>query len=118
MLTEKNHAGEFLLSEANGDRSREAILIKAGNTLEPGTLLGEITAEPGVYAPYAEANNDGTQTAKAVLFAAIDTSSEGTNADTKALVIARDATVDLNALFGHDAPGEVDLNGLGIIVRS
>lgn len=118
MLTEKNHAGEFLLSEANGDRSREVIEVASGNTLEAGTILGEITATPGVYGPYDDGAADGRETAKVVLWDKIDTSATGTNADTKALVIARDATVSLNKLYGHDANGEADLAAAGIIVRA
>lgn len=118
MLVEKNRAGEFLLSEASGNRSREAITVAQGNALEPGTLLGEITANPGVYAPYNDGNADGTEVAKAILYAGVDTTATGTNADTKVTAIVRDAEVILNALFGHDAAGEVDLNAAGIIVRS
>ncbi|WP_228770478.1 head decoration protein [Pseudomonas aeruginosa] len=43
--TEGVHAGEFLLSEANGSRSRENIVITAGSgRLVAGTLIAPITA--------------------------------------------------------------------------
>lgn len=43
--TEGVHAGEFLLSEANGSRSREEITITAGvGMLAAGTLIALITA--------------------------------------------------------------------------
>lgn len=43
--TEGVHAGEFLLSEANGSRSRENIVIAVGaGQLEAGTLLAQLTA--------------------------------------------------------------------------
>ena len=43
--TEGVHAGEFLLSEANGARSRENIVIvKGAGQLAAGTLLAMITA--------------------------------------------------------------------------
>lgn len=43
--TEGTHPGEFLLSEANGSRSRENIIIAAGSgKLSAGTLLAVITA--------------------------------------------------------------------------
>jgi hypothetical protein len=35
MKTESMHAGEFLLSEGNGNISREAINVAAGAALEP-----------------------------------------------------------------------------------
>lgn len=43
--TEGIHAGEFLLSEANGTRSREEVVIHAGSgILAAGTLIAKITA--------------------------------------------------------------------------
>ncbi len=41
-LTEGKHAGEFLVSEAPGGRSRENITIKAGADLSAGDVLGKI----------------------------------------------------------------------------
>ncbi len=44
ILTEGAHTGEFLLSEANGTRSREEISIAAtASAMDAGTLLGKIT---------------------------------------------------------------------------
>lgn len=43
MLTETAHPGEFLLSEAPGALSRENIVIAASQTLESGTVLGQIS---------------------------------------------------------------------------
>lgn len=45
ILVEKNHTAEFLLSEANGYRSREVVTINAtAGKLEAGTLLAAITS--------------------------------------------------------------------------
>jgi len=44
-LTEGQHAGEFLVSEANGRRSRETITVASGQDLSAGTVLGKITAD-------------------------------------------------------------------------
>lgn len=42
---ERPHAGAFLLSEANGTRSREMIIITAGSgILDAGTVIGRITS--------------------------------------------------------------------------
>lgn len=41
-LTEGQHAGEFLLSEAEGDRSRESITVLSGQTLEAGEVVGKV----------------------------------------------------------------------------
>jgi len=116
MQTEQNRAGEFLISEGNGDISREVVTVVAGHDMKAGTLLGKVTAS-GKYAPYVAGNSDGTETAVAILHGPLDTSATGLNADKAALVLTRLATVDLNMLFGHDAAGEVDLNAAMIIVR-
>lgn len=42
-LTEGMHAGEFCVSEAQGHRSREAITVNAGESLEAGQVLGKMT---------------------------------------------------------------------------
>jgi hypothetical protein len=39
----------------------EVIGLKASTTFAAGTLVGEITASPGTYGPYATGNVDGTQ---------------------------------------------------------
>ena len=49
VLTEGPHTGGFLVWEAFRDYCREVVTIAAG-TLEPGTVLGKITAS-GNYAP-------------------------------------------------------------------
>jgi len=43
VLTEGRHAAEHLVSEANGYRSREAIIVASGADLDPGTVLGKIS---------------------------------------------------------------------------
>ncbi|WP_437881031.1 head decoration protein [Pseudomonas sp. LRF_L74] len=60
--TEGVHAGEFLLSEANGGRSREAITVSAGSgRLVAGTVLALITAANALTAA-ATAGNTGNGT--------------------------------------------------------
>lgn len=41
-LTETSHAGGFILSEANGDMSRESGTLNSGQNLAAGTVLGEL----------------------------------------------------------------------------
>lgn len=71
--TEGVHAGEFLLSEANGSRSRENIVITAGSgRLVAGTLIAPITAANALSATAAAGNTgDGTVGATVVTSAAI-----------------------------------------------
>ena len=57
MKTESMHAGEFLLSEGAGNISREAINVAAGPALEPGQILGLVTAS-SEFAPYQPTAGD------------------------------------------------------------
>lgn len=60
--TEGVHAGEFLLSEANGERSRENITITSGSGILPaGTVLAKITADNALTAT-AKPGNTGNGT--------------------------------------------------------
>jgi len=72
VLTEGRHPGGFLVWEAFRDYCREVITVAAG-TLEPGTVLGKITAS-GKYAAHDPAASDGTETAVAVLWGHSDAS--------------------------------------------
>lgn len=111
MKTQNVRAGEFLISEANGTRSREAIIVTGGPYL-PGQLLGEITAS-GKYTAYASGASDGSETAAAVLYDAAD----GSDADVSGVAIVRDAEVSATQLTGDDADGLADLSTIGIIAR-
>lgn len=109
---------EFLLSEADGMRSRdqETVTVAGGVALPTGTVLGRITAS-GKLVKYDDAGtDDGRRTAVGVLGYDIP----GTNGDHKALVFTRDCEVNgamLNGGAGVDANGRADLKAAGIIVR-
>jgi hypothetical protein len=108
--TEARRPGEFMVSEANGHRSREQITIDAtAGAMEAGTVLGKLTA--GDYVDYDGAADDGSQTAVGVLFAGIEAGGG------PAVMIARDAEVVGARLTGIDADGTADLAAAGIIVR-
>lgn len=83
----------YLVSEANGTRSREVVTIAKGHHLQPGTVLAAIEAT-GQLVPVDPAADDGRQTAVAVLFAEVDS----TEAERAAVVTARDAEVAAHAL--------------------
>jgi hypothetical protein len=53
------------------------VALAASTTYARGTVLGEVTATPGTYKPYANANVDGSQTAKGVLAYACVTDASG-----------------------------------------
>lgn len=110
-LTEGKHAGEFLLSESNGKRSRDEITL-TGGPYEAGQVLGKITAS-GKYTVYNNGAADGTEVAAGILYAGAD----GSAADVAAVAIVRDAEVASADLTGSDAAAVTDLAAKGVIVR-
>ena len=113
----------FILSEANFHRSREVGTVDSGLVLEAGTVLGALTSG-GYLVPVNNDASDGSQTAVGILLNAIDTSSTGTNARTKATYMARDCEVNGDQIVwpssedaGDQTPDIADLKALGIIVR-
>lgn len=114
------HAGGYLISEGNGDISRDPVILASGNgVIRTGTVLAKLTAT-GKYVPYDNAGADGSETAAAILWEERDT----TDADAKAVVTARHATVSKAELVwaaGVDAAGITaglaDLATLSIIAR-
>lgn len=59
-LTEGQHRAEFLVSAANGHRSREQVTIESGQDLKAGHVLGKVTA--GATSATADAGNTGDGT--------------------------------------------------------
>jgi len=57
-LTEGQHAGEFMVSEGNGNISRETITLISGQDLSAGAVLGQIT-KAGTATSAADAGNTG-----------------------------------------------------------
>jgi len=94
VLTETRHAGEFVLSEGNGNISRDNIVIVSGaGVVRAGTVLGKITAS-GKYTPSPHTGADGSQTAVAINLYEVD----ATSADAAVSAIMRDAEVNANIL--------------------
>jgi hypothetical protein len=83
----------YLISEANGTRSREVVTVAKGHQLQAGAVLAVIEAS-GQFVPVDPAATDGSQTPVAVLFAEVDT----TEAERAAVTTARDAEVAAHAL--------------------
>ncbi|NYT38876.1 head decoration protein [Allopusillimonas soli] len=112
-LTETNHPAEFLLSEGNGEISREQVTLAATTVaLVPGQILGKVTAS-GNFVPYDAEATTGEQTAVAILYghAPISTDTQDVT------VIVRNAEVAKDRLVGLDADAQTDLADLDIIVR-
>jgi len=121
VLTEGRHPGEFLMTEANGQRSRENITIASGaGIIAPGTVLGRITTS-GKYLASAVGATDGSQTAAAIALYGCD----ATSGDANISAITRDAEVNGSILTYHPdrdqaaekTAAQGDLAAVGIIVR-
>lgn len=117
-LIESRHAGEFIISEANGHRSRETITVASGQALKAGHVVGKLTA--GGYAEYNPENEDGSETPAGVLFAPVNAA----GAAASGVILARDCEVtgsDLTffagATYGDVETAAAALAELGIIVR-
>ncbi len=118
LKTEGFHAGHFLVSEAEGTRSRDVVTIAHGEVLAAGSVLAK-NSSTGKYTHY---NNDTTpiNAAVGILFANVD----ATAGDVKAVMIARDAEVNLSELqwaatedTGDRDAAIADLKLLHIIAR-
>ena len=118
-LTEGKHAGGFLVWEVLRDYTRETITIVSG-TLEPGTVLGKITAS-GKYAAHDPAAVDGTETAAAILWGRADAS----DVEVAAVALVRGpALVNRHDLVFAGTPSEAEITAAhsalaqaGILVR-
>ena len=118
-LTESKHPGGFLVWEALRDYTRETITLATG-TLEPGTVLGRITAS-GAYAAHDPAAIDGTETAAALLWGKADASAGGVPA---VALVRGPAIVNRHDLVFAGTPSEAEINAAhvalmaaGILVR-
>lgn len=106
------HTGEFLLSEGNGNISRETINVAAGPALNSGQVLGLVTAT-GEFAPYNPAAEDGTQVAVAILYGVLGES----DIVRRGRAVVRMAEVSEVHLTGLDPDAEKDLGTHSVIVR-
>lgn len=109
---EPMHAGEFLLSEGAGTISREAINVAAGPALEPGQILGLVTAT-GEFAPYNPTAEDGSENALAILFGPLSSS----DIVRRGRAVVRLAEVSEAHLSGLDLAAEKALAAHNVIVR-
>lgn len=112
MKIESMHAGEFLLSEGAGNISREAINVAAGPALEPGQILGLVTAS-SEFAPYQPTAEDGTENAVAILYGPLGES----DVARRGRAIVRLAEVSEAHLTDLDPAAEKALAAHFVIVR-
>lgn len=73
-LTEKLHAGGFIVSESNGFRSRQQITIAVSQTLVTGQVISALAVTDGnIWKVLAPGSGDGTQLAAGILFEGVTT---------------------------------------------
>jgi len=109
-LTEKQYTGEFIQSEAPGSLSRSnvTVTVAAATVLYPGMVLAKLSSS-GKYVPYDNAGTDGSEAARAVLYAKIDNEEGVSPADFAGVVIdclAEVRKADLQWDAGVDAGGK------------
>ncbi len=104
---------DFVLSEAEGFRSRDNVVVtQTGTEIKSGTVVSKLTAT-GKYVVYDDVGTDGSEVAAGVLY----THLPAATGDVKAVVFNADCEVRRGALIGLNADCEADLRTLGIKVR-
>lgn len=59
VLHEGQHTGEFIVTEANGSLSRDAVTVLSGQNLQPGHVLGKVAAGTAIGAAASGNTGDG-----------------------------------------------------------
>jgi len=123
-LVEGSRTADFIISEANSYRSRDAgiVTVPANSTIEAGTILGAITAS-GKYVTQLVASSDGSEDEAALLYEPLVNTTDSP-VDFAATLIVRDAEVTGSQLTYDPAANaaaitasNVALAALGLIVR-
>ncbi len=116
-FTETQHWDAFIVSEANGYRSRDKGTVATGETLLPGAVVGIVTAG-GALKEYNPGNSDGSEVVAGIIL-------KSPAADTEAAYLARDAEVNASELVwfsgasaGQITAGETGLKAVGIVPRA
>lgn len=118
--TEGVRNAEFLISEANGTRSRLAVTVHvpAGETYLAGLVLGKVTSG-GKYVARLTGAGDGSSTAKGILYEHADNADGVAAVDFERTIINADAEVQgetMDANGGVEATVLTELLALGIKV--
>lgn len=124
-LSEPRHNAAFLISQANGYRSVDAVTVTvpASTTLRAGRVMGQNTSS-GKFVEYDNGSSDGREEAAGVLLNELVNDTVGA-VDVTASMVVRDAEVrtsDLSWKSDQEAndqtAGLADLLAIGIVARS
>ena len=122
-VSEGKRIAEFLVSEANGCRSRHegTVTVPANTTIYAGRVMGQLGS--GEFVPHDADGSAGEDTEAGILYANLANDTGGA-VDVTATVIVRDAEVNKAHLTYDPAANDAAktasdgvLAGLGIIVR-
>ncbi len=102
-FTEGRHTAEFIISEANHQRSRENGIVKVGQNLVAGEIVqadgtGDLITADGAL----DSAGDVVTPVAGILIDNVDASATGSNADTPAAYIIGEAEVNGNLLTYPD----------------
>ena len=120
IITEGKHRGEYLVSEANGSRSRETVTFAQGAAKVTACTVMGLVAASGKYVPFAPTANDGSQNAAGISYDNVDV----TTGDRSAVITARASEVNASDLVwgtataAQIAAAKLQLAALGIICRT
>lgn len=122
--TEGRHAGEFIVSEAEGTRSRDVVTVKSGENLVAGQVVQD-DGSGNMIAADGALNTAGDALVTAVAGIMFDNVDASGGAVDNAVMIARDAEVNDEELTypnettagGEKAATQASLKALGIITR-
>lgn len=122
MLQEGKYPGEFIVQESPGTISRDevTVTVPANTTLNPGAVLGQISAS-GKYVPFDDASSDGREDAAGILYSELVNDTGGAVDKTGVIVnwSAEVRSADLEWEEGVDEDkGLADLAALGVKARS
>lgn len=114
VLNETIHTGEWIISEANGLRSRDqgTVTVSGATAWLSGQVLGQLSAT-GKWVKYNNAGSGGAEVAAGILYNELDPVA----GDIAATIFRRDCEVIAAKLTGLDTAGRADLAALGIVLR-
>lgn len=120
VFEEKDNIGDIIRYEVNRNYTRETVVIKAGQKLEAGSLLGKVTDDSKCTLP-TTGEDDGSKRVVGVLLKGVD----ATTGDREGVILCRGPAIIIENSLKYDKKATEedvlgytkDLENLGILVR-